>query len=78
MARLDADPLARITAEGAQLAACIAELEGHLAAVEAQLTAARRLRSELLVAADMLNRGRLRPNMAPPGGPVAHPHFNSG
>jgi hypothetical protein len=73
MARLDADPLARITAEAGQLAEHIVELEGHAAVLEARLTALRQLRNELLIAADMLNRGRLQPNMAPRRGPVTHP-----
>jgi hypothetical protein len=59
MARLDNDPLARITADAAQLSANIAELEAHLAEIEARLTGVRELRSELLIAADMLTRARV-------------------
>jgi hypothetical protein len=59
MARLDPDPLSRITAEAARVAADIAELAQQHETVEVQLADLRQIRDDLLGRADALNRARL-------------------
>jgi hypothetical protein len=65
MARRGADPLTRITAEAARTSEHIVELEGYAVALDAQLSALKQLRAELLAVADALNRVRLKLRKAP-------------